>query len=194
VTARHAGSGCNLHCGARIYSRRRQGRTSSPPAPASWGRSGGRLAATGGSSLTRVGWSPGHGSGVPPSAQRHPPGEGAAAPAQQRPEPGRYYGAASKCTSVSQKALPLAADADRNDLGRSRAAIPRLVHPCPAELANSGAPSPASQDRRHPWPPAAPSPSADRWCPLAEMALPEGRTTGSSPQSRRGRHCPQSRP
>ena len=36
----------------------------------------------GGSTLTpgRVGWSRGHGSGVPPSAQRHPPGEGATAP------------------------------------------------------------------------------------------------------------------
>jgi hypothetical protein len=40
----------------------------------------------GGSTLTpgRAGWSRGHGSGVPPSAQRHPPGEGAAAPSSRR--------------------------------------------------------------------------------------------------------------
>jgi hypothetical protein len=37
----------------------------------------------------RTEWSPGHGSGVPPSAQRHPPGEGAAAPACQPPSPRR---------------------------------------------------------------------------------------------------------
>jgi hypothetical protein len=43
--------------------------------PGNWRPAGG----CGGSSLTpgRAGWSRGHGSGVPPSAQRHPPGEGA---------------------------------------------------------------------------------------------------------------------
>jgi len=53
-----------------------------PPAAGQRGRSPGELAACGRSSLTpgRAGWSRGHGSGVPPSAQRHPPGEGAAAP------------------------------------------------------------------------------------------------------------------
>jgi uncharacterized protein YbjT (DUF2867 family) len=33
----------------------------------------------------RAGWSQGHGSGVPPAAQRHPPGEGAAAPSGRPP-------------------------------------------------------------------------------------------------------------
>ena len=47
------------------------------------GTARGATSGCGGSSLTpgRAGWSRGHGSGVPPSAQRHPPGEGAAAPA-----------------------------------------------------------------------------------------------------------------
>jgi hypothetical protein len=50
------------------------------------GTARGRLGGRGRSTLTpgRAGWSRGHGSGVPPAAQRHPPGEGAAAPADQR--------------------------------------------------------------------------------------------------------------
>jgi len=50
------------------------------------GRPEGRRAACGRSTLTpgRAGWSRGHRSGVPPDAQRHPPGEGAAARSDQR--------------------------------------------------------------------------------------------------------------
>jgi hypothetical protein len=69
----------------RPDSRRRQARSSSAAGAGQLGRPGGELAACGRSTLTpgRAGWSRGHGSGVPPSAQRHPPGEGAPAPADQ---------------------------------------------------------------------------------------------------------------
>ena len=71
--------------------RRRQARSSSAAGAGQLGRPGGRLAACGRSSLTpgRAGWSRGHGSGVPPSAQRHPPGEGAAAPSRHHLHRGR---------------------------------------------------------------------------------------------------------
>jgi hypothetical protein len=50
--------------------------------PRTAGTARGQLAACGRSTLTpgRAGWSRGHGSGVPPDAQRHPPGEGVATP------------------------------------------------------------------------------------------------------------------
>ena len=66
--------------------RRRQGHSSSAAARRRAGTARGARAACGRSTLTpgRAGWSRGHRSGVPPDAQRHPPGEGAAVRSDQR--------------------------------------------------------------------------------------------------------------
>jgi hypothetical protein len=94
---------------------RRQARSSSPRrrrAETARRSTGG----CGGSSLTpgRAGWSRGHGSGVPPSAQRHPPGEGAARRPADHPHPGGYSSAGLTPTSPFRKGWRFGRSAIRN--------------------------------------------------------------------------------
>jgi hypothetical protein len=88
------------------------------------GRSSDRGRPAGASSLTRVGpdGADPHGSGVPPAAQRHPPGEGAAAPA---PATGLQLGGRRRPVRTCCKALDAASMARRWD--RIESARPRYL-------------------------------------------------------------------